>query len=67
MRFFRNLVLATVLAASGLPGYAGNLLPPVEEQQVEAPPAERPQGSVNGGYLLIGAFVLMALAVSAGS
>ncbi|WP_393934083.1 hypothetical protein [Yoonia sp. R2-816] len=39
---------------------------PVEEPTVAAPaaPFDPPQGSVNGGYLLLGAFALMALAAA---
>lgn len=66
MRYLKSALLAAAICLSGSAAYAGGLAAPIEEPTVAAPevPFDPPQGSVNGGYLLLGAFALMALAAA---
>ncbi len=66
MRILRTFVLATAISSIGVAALAGNPGAPDMEQPVTAPEEVfiPPQGSVNGGYLILGALALMALAAS---
>ena len=52
---------------TGMTAQAGGLDNATMEPEVTAPevPFDPPQGSVNGGYLLLGAFALMAVLAAA--
>ena len=67
MRHLKAISLAAAICASASVAQAGSLSAPIDEPTVAAPtvPVNPPQGSVNGGYLLLGAFALMALAAAA--
>ena len=61
MKNFRILILAMSVGLTGVAGHAGGLAEPITEPVVEEPfvPAE---GSISGAYIMIGAFIIMALA-----
>ncbi|WP_342077422.1 hypothetical protein [Yoonia sp. SS1-5] len=60
----RYLKVAVVAMVGFTPvAHAGGLAEPIAETPVAPPPpVETPQIGVNGGYLLLGAFALMAAA-----
>lgn len=68
-RYFKCALAALLISYSGTSLQAGGLSEPITEAPVAEPevPFEPAQGSVNGGYILLGAFVIMALAAGAGN
>ena len=66
VRHLKVTVLTAAICLGAVSAHAGGLAEPIEEETVAAPevPFDPPQGSVNGGYLLLGAFALMALAAA---
>lgn len=66
MHILKSFVLAAAISSLGMASFAGNPGAPTMESEVAAPEEtfEVPQGSVNGGYLVIGALALMALLAS---
>ena len=63
MKNFRTLLLAMTLGLTSVAAHAGGLAEPIVEPVIEDPfvPAE---GSISGAYIMIGAFILMALATT---
>ncbi len=66
MHFLKATTLAAVICIAGQSAQAGGLAAPIQEPEAAAPevPFDPPQGSVNGGYILLGAFLAMALAAA---
>jgi hypothetical protein len=67
LKNLKTIFLAASICTAGIAAQAGGLAeaimePTVTETEV---PFDPPQGSVNGGYLLLGAFGLMALIAAA--
>lgn len=70
MQIVKATVLAALICASAATGLqAGGLAEPIAEVPPAQPeePFVAPQGSVNGGYLLLGAFVVMAALTASGN
>lgn len=61
--YLRAAMLVAAICVNGTVAQAGNLLPPEPEQEVQIP-FEPAQGSVNGAYLLLAAFAIMAAAAA---
>lgn len=66
MRILRTILLAATMSSFAMTASAGSLSAPDMESDVAAPEDTfvPPQGSVNGGYLVLGALALMALLAS---
>lgn len=66
VHFLKVTTLAAAICIAGQSAQAGGLAAPVQEPEAAAPevPFDPPQGSVNGGYILLGAFLAMALAAA---
>ena len=66
MHFLKATTCAAAICVAGQSAQAGGLAPPIDEPVVATPqaPIDPPQGSVNGGYILLGAFLAMALAAA---
>lgn len=74
LRYLQATILAAMICSGGSAVYAGGLSEPIVEAPVAPPPGtpaatpqapiDPPQGSVNGGYLLLGAFAAMAAAAA---
>ncbi len=66
VHFLKATAFAAAICIAGHAAQAGGLAEPVEEAEAAAPEAtfEPAQGSVNGGYILLGAFLAMALAAA---
>lgn len=67
LKNLKTIFLAASICTAGVSAQAGGLADATMEPTVTAPevPFDPPQGSVNGGYLLLGAFGLMAVLAAA--